>query len=65
MAKKVEVKFPMTTIQRKDFFKAINDIKMQGAIDTGRAAHLMSIHYLIDKNEALWKIISGQKDENT
>ena len=45
---KVKIEIWATTTQRKDFMKAINDIKRQGAQDEGRAAQLLAISYLIE-----------------
>ena len=42
---KVKVEIEMTSAQKKDFLKAIADIRGQGAQDDGRAAQLLAATY--------------------
>lgn len=42
---KIKVTIEMTYIQRKDFFKALDDIINEGAKDQGRACQLLAANY--------------------
>jgi hypothetical protein len=62
MTNKIKVQIEMTAHQRKDFLKALADIKRQGAQDDGRAAQLLAINYLADFYEPK---VSKSKTEKT
>lgn len=42
---KVEIKIVLTNEQKKDFLRAIEAIKKEGAKDDGRACQLLAIEY--------------------
>lgn len=48
---KVEVKIIMTNEQKKDFMRAIEAIKKEGAKDDGRACQLLAVEYFSGTKE--------------
>ena len=50
---KVKITIEMTAEQRKDFLRALNDIKRLGAKDDGRAVQLLAIDYFSGHYEKL------------